>query len=129
MRARAGMLNFFFSWFSEVTHLSSVALLSLASRRSGAPHPLSSSLALAEPQLAEASILSLRVFLVSQPSLILQFVEQKYPSWWTTCRGLFEGVLQKNLRSKGNLLTFVLQHLSIGSCNRTTKSAQISIAI
>ena len=51
---------------------------------------LSSSLALAELQLAEASILSLRASLVSQPSLILQFVGQNYPSWWTTCRGLFQ---------------------------------------
>ncbi|WP_133065093.1 restriction endonuclease, partial [Flavimaricola marinus] len=39
-------------------------------------------------QPAEASIRSLRAFLVFQPSLILQFAGQIYPSWWTTFRGL-----------------------------------------
>jgi len=70
--------------------VSAIDITSVASRRSGAPHPLSSSLALAELQLAEASILSLRASLVSQPSLILQFAGQNYPSWWTTCRGLLQ---------------------------------------
>ncbi|WP_211096266.1 hypothetical protein, partial [Flavimaricola marinus] len=41
-------------------------------------------------QPAEASIRSLRAFLVFQPSLILQFAGQIYPSWWTTFRGLLQ---------------------------------------
>ncbi len=35
------------------------------------------------------SIQSLRPFLLSQPSRILQSAGQNYPSWWTTCRELF----------------------------------------
>ena len=76
--------------------VSAINRTSVASRRSGAPHPILSSLALAEPQLAEASMLSLRASLVSQPSLILQLVGQNYSSWWITCRGLFQGCIFAN---------------------------------
>lgn len=33
---------------------------------------------------------ALQASLVSQPSLILQFAGQIYPSWWTTFRGLLQ---------------------------------------
>ncbi|MEQ9247787.1 MAG: hypothetical protein RLO21_17560, partial [Nitratireductor sp.] len=51
-------------------------------------------------QPAEASIQSLRAFHVFQPSLILQFAGQFYPSWWTTFRGLLQSPISSSAFAK-----------------------------
>ena len=61
------------------------------SRRTGAPPRQSSPLALAELQLAEASIQSLPASLAFQPSLIRQLRDKSIPGGGPTAEGYSKG--------------------------------------